>query len=58
MALKQKFLIVWILGAMLAAFIASHALAIIRMSLENSCAFGIVPGIVLKLATLFWGNCN
>jgi len=58
MALKQKFLILWILGAMLAAFIASHTLALIRAGLENSCAFGFVPAVALKLAAAFWGSCN
>jgi len=51
MALKQKFLILWILGAMVLAFLASHTLAVIAAGFENACAFAVVPGVAVKVAT-------
>jgi len=48
MALKEKLLIVWILCSMLAAFLASHAMAIIVAGLENSCALTLVAAIASK----------
>jgi hypothetical protein len=50
MSLKEKFLILWILGAMLLAFLASHTLAVLVAGFENACAFGYVPVVAVKLA--------
>jgi hypothetical protein len=50
MALKEKFLILWILCAMLVAFLVSHAMAILVASLENACAFAFIPALLLKVA--------
>jgi len=54
MALKQKFLILWILAAMLLSFLASHTLAVIAAGIENSCAFAFVPAVALKVAAAFF----
>jgi hypothetical protein len=58
MALKEKLLIVWILCSMLAAFLASHAMAIIVAGLENSCALALVAAIALKVAVAFFSCGN
>ena len=50
MALKEKFLVLWILGAMLLTFLASHTLAILVAGIENACAFGFVPAVLVKMA--------
>ena len=55
MALKEKFLILWILCAMLVAFLASHAMAVIVAGLENACAFAFVPALFVKLAAVLFG---
>lgn len=55
MALKEKFLILWILGAMILAFLASHMLAFLVAGFEHICAFGLVPAVALKLAAAFFG---
>jgi hypothetical protein len=54
MALKEKLLILWILCAMLAAFLASHMVAIVVQGFENSCAFAFVPAVVLRMAVAFF----
>jgi len=50
MALKEKFLILWILCAILVAFLASHAMALLVAALEHACAFAFVPALFVKLA--------
>jgi hypothetical protein len=56
MAIKEKFLIVWIVGAMAMAFLASHALSLLAAGFENVCAFGFGFSVLGSFAaTLFCG---
>jgi hypothetical protein len=56
MAIKEKFLIVWILGSMVMAFLSSHALGLLAAGLENACAFGFGFSVLgCFAATLFCG---
>jgi hypothetical protein len=56
MAIKEKFLIVWILGSMAMAFLASHALGLLAAGLENACAFGFGFSVLGSCAaSLFCG---
>jgi hypothetical protein len=57
MALKEKFLILWILGAILLAFLASHAMAIVVAGFENACAFRIVPAVLVNVVAAF-ASCS
>jgi len=54
MAIKQKFLIVWIIAAIAAAFLARHFLGCLTSSLENfiACDFGSTA-ILGKFAAAF-----
>jgi hypothetical protein len=56
MAIKEKFLIVWILGSMAVAFLASHALGCLVAGVENACAFGFAFTVLGSFAAaLFCG---
>jgi len=55
MAIKQKFLIVWILAAIAAAFFARHFLGCLTSSLENFIACDIGSTAIFgKFAAAFF----
>jgi hypothetical protein len=55
MAIKQKFLIVWILAAIAAAFLARHFLGCLISSLENFIACDIGSAAIFsKFAAAFF----
>jgi len=58
MALKEKFLILWILCAMLVAFLASHAMAILIAGLERACAFAWIPALFVTLTGALCGGAH
>jgi hypothetical protein len=56
MAIKQKFLIVWIIAAIVATFLAFHASCLLRAGLEHAIACGSVsPALLGKFAAAFFG---
>ena len=55
MAIKQKFLIVWIIAAIVAAFLARHFLGCLTSSLEHFIACDIGSTAILgKFAEAFF----
>ena len=56
MAVKQKFLIVWIIAVLVATFLARHFLGCLAAGLEHFVACGIgSPAILGKFSAAFFG---
>ena len=55
MALKEKFLILWILAVMLISFLASHVLDCVVAGLQSACAFGFGLALLAKFAAVILG---
>jgi hypothetical protein len=58
MAIKEKFLIVWILASMVAAFLVSHALGCLVAGLENACACGFASAVLVNVAAALFCGCH